>query len=79
MTTKFNGNVEFASLSIVDGYIGLGTVPISSNIAYTIESFSSAARTLDATETDAATIAASVSTLLSDLAKKGIITATGGE
>lgn len=79
MTTKFNDNVQFASTSIVDGYIGIGQASIASAINYSISNFSAADRSLDATETTPANIAATVATLISDLYQKGVLVSDGGE
>lgn len=79
MTTDFRDKCKFHSISVVDGTIGTGTVPVSSAINYSITNFSAADRALSATDTTAANVAATVATLISDLAKKGLVVADGGE
>ena len=74
MATKFKDVCVFDSLSVVGGEINLGSA-----INYSITNFSAADRALSATETTAADIAAVVASLISDLSKKGIVTADGGE
>lgn len=95
MVTKFNDNCTFNTVSIVDGlsvndamfntvsivdgYLGVGTINLSSAIPYAITSFTSAARTIQADEGTTGDVAATLATLISDLARKGIIAASGGE
>lgn len=79
MATRYKDLNQFDNVSLIGGNIAHGTVGLDSTIAYTIQSFSSADRTFAADEATTADVSATLATLISDLHKKGIITATGGE
>lgn len=78
MTTEYRDLSSFL-VGIKLGNSAVGSGVASGSTGYSLTSFTSADRTLTASEATAANIAATLATLISDLGHRGVIKVTGGE